>query len=109
MPEEIEVTGTTLAELYRLLDYEHGTTLGKESEEVNGYRAVASQHIENSRWMERYLLVFRRVSDGQLYAVEYQLGLTECQPNELPWEDYGMVECFPVSATTKTIVKTVYQ
>lgn len=109
MTENLEVPSETLAELFELLDYETETDLSEESEEVNGFRAVGGRHIDASRWMTRCILIFRRVSDGQLYGAAYQLGLTENQPNEYPWECGHTVECFPLWSYTKTITRIIYR
>lgn len=65
----------TAAALYELNDGEHH----------GEWLRLATQLIRTGRWMERYWLVV--TNGGGCFGIRYELGLTEEQENELPWEE----------------------
>jgi hypothetical protein len=122
--ESAEIPAGTLAELYGKLCGDDGRTLDQESDEVDGYRTVASSDDGESRWTHDYSLIVRRVADGQLFACDYLVGLTEYQECQYPWGpaiagrwdsearayvDLKPITCYPVVAETKTVVTTTYR
>lgn len=54
---------------------------------------ISDEHIDNNRWSENRLMIFRYKKDGRTYGVEYSRGLTELQC-EAPFEySPDEVEC----------------
>lgn len=68
------ISAEDAAELFETTD---GGTHGE-------WTRVANQRIGSSRWMEQHYLVVTN-GDG-FFGVLYELGLTESQENDLPWE-----------------------
>lgn len=78
-----------------------------KDERVMHLRKVDDIYERSSRWMECRYVVFLHPEDMRHYAFRYEIGLTEMQPNDFPWEsDYiDMVECVPVIPTVVTKVE----
>lgn len=99
------------ADLYELLDYEHGKVDDSRVDETNtvdSWVLYGSTPIRTSRWHERYWLVIADRGSGETYGIEYGIGLTECQENELPWE--GREEPLPLTRLRPhTVTTTVYR
>lgn len=49
-------------------------------------RVDGGAHHRTSRWHERYWLVLCDDA-GELWGVDYGIGLTECQEHDLPWKE----------------------
>lgn len=48
---------------------------------------VADFDGDKGRWVQHCLLVFMDIATGKYYAIDYQLGLTEYQDNDFPWDN----------------------
>lgn len=48
------------------------------------WRYVAQERQGSRRWMEDWILVIER-ADDTFWAIDYSVGLTENQDNEIPW------------------------
>jgi hypothetical protein len=94
---KIEIGSETAGQLYFLADGDN------ESEIVNGFQSITTEYLENSRWTGRYRLIIRRVADGALFAIDYGLGLTEYQDDDLPWEACGTVAARPVDEVQRMV------
>lgn len=75
------------------------------------WRFVATQWQDSGRWEERWMFVVEKDS-GPLYGIDYKLGLTENQPNTLPWQpgpwalrEPTTVDAFQVQATQMTVIR----
>jgi hypothetical protein len=79
-----------------------------DGDDILGFRHVAKQHLDNTRWQAHYLVVIKRVSDGTLWGASYGEGLTEYQDDD-GFENTadGMVEFRPVR--TEEVVTHVYR
>lgn len=53
-----------------------------ELAEELGLEYVDREEGEPRRWLRTILVVFKRVSDGKLFGIEYEEGLTEMQEDE---------------------------
>ncbi|MCX5066937.1 hypothetical protein OOJ91_13880 [Micromonospora lupini] len=58
----------------------------EDGETVGPWTRVTQIAHEARRWMQGYSLILRDEA-GALWALDYDLGLTEEQPHELPWEN----------------------
>lgn len=71
------------------------------------WTVAADEHIEDRRWYALYRLVIRRDSDGQHFAANYKVGLTEEQEDIKPFEG-DTVTFVPVVARTRMVEVTEY-
>lgn len=74
--------------------------------EEDGWVKVAEQGGDSRRWQKHMILVLRRVEDGKLFGVGYELGLTEYQDHTFPWNDSTTVELREIEA--RQVTRTVY-
>lgn len=51
---------------------------------------------DQSRWMMHHMLIVRKEDTGELFAADYEVGLTEYQDVQ-PWDGYSEVEFYPVT------------
>lgn len=76
------------ADLYELFD-DHGVIDTDppldEDHTAHGWTLLGSTSSRTSRWHERYWMVIRD-SNGDDWGIEYGVGLTENQEDDLPWE-----------------------
>lgn len=83
----------------------HGHELGHQIGDIDGFwEYVADQDEGDSRWHHNYLMVIRDPG-GDLWGLDYRIGLTEDQENEYPWE--GHEERLPLTRLYPHEVKTV--
>lgn len=80
------ITAAQAAELY-------ADGCGEDGDQAGGWTLVGDieahgHHNRQSRWHDRYWLVVRN-ADGETYGVEYGIGLTENQEDDLPWPSYS--------------------
>ena len=70
------------------IDPQHAADLydSDDGELVGPWTRIGEQHVRTSRWMEHYWLVLSD-ENGQHWGVPYELGLTESQDNDFPWEE----------------------
>lgn len=62
-----------------------------------------------TRWHERYWLVLRDRA-GDLWGLDYGVGLTEYQEDDLPWEGAADDKPLPlVRLTAREVTTTVYE
>lgn len=81
------ITPDEAAELYDELAWAHDTLVSAETPPTAGpWTLVGSSHKRESRWHNRYWLIVRD-QDGADWGVEYGIGLTEIQENDLPWDN----------------------
>lgn len=101
--EQPTITAADAAELYSDMEGRPGDTAGPWTLVINTEDAP---HSRTSRWHEKYWLV---VSDaeGQTYGVEYGIGLTENQEDNLPWEDCPRDAVLPLIRLYAHTVTTV--
>lgn len=52
-------------------------------EPYGGYAAVADEQIATRRWVSAHRVIIRRESDQTLWALDYEMGLTENQECDL--------------------------
>jgi hypothetical protein len=100
------ITADLAAELY-------GEGCGRPGETAGPWTLVIdvedAPHNRTSRWHERYWLVVRD-AQGDTYGIEYGVGLTENQEDDLPWDhvsddrELKLTRLFPHPVTT-----TVYR
>lgn len=124
MTETISVNPETIAELYEHICYDHGSPVTGTPEPIDGFRTIASAHIDRGSYHNRYWLVFERVEDGALFGCVYLIGLTEDHEDIFPWSpfhcgrwdshlhryvDLKPVECERLTARTETVVVTKYE
>lgn len=75
-----------VAELYEeFQDRDDTPEAAADSDLVAGWSVVGSALVRTSRWHERRWLVLCEVATGETWGVEYGIGLTEDQEDELPW------------------------
>jgi hypothetical protein len=48
-------------------------------ESHNGYTVVVSEDLDSGRWTSYHRLIIRRTADDTLWALPYEMGLTEYQ------------------------------
>lgn len=95
------------ADLYELLDYEHGKTNPSPPMDdtcvAHEWVLIGSTHIRTARWEERYWLVLRD-ADDVTWGIQYGIGLTECQDDYLPWKErtdpLQLTQLYPHEVTT---------
>lgn len=67
----------------------HGEGEGRPGDTAGPWTLVSdvedAPHSRTSRWHEKYWLVVRN-ADGDTYGLEYGVGLTENQEDDLPWD-----------------------
>lgn len=77
MTEPISVTIS--AETAEMLAFESDSTV------FNGWTKVASVEGDESRWSRNYTLVLKD-PDGLFWGIDYSVGATEEQENDMPWQ-----------------------
>ncbi len=77
------ITAGEAEELYADGEGEHGDVVGDWTL-VGG--SLDHKHRE-SRWHQRYWLIVRDAA-GELYGLDFGMGLTESQENDFPWPSY---------------------
>lgn len=67
-------------------------------EQANDYYFKVTEQVDGSgRWTEHRTVVFRQLFNlNDYWAFDYEVGLTEYQENEYPWEHSDKVECYRV-------------
>jgi hypothetical protein len=96
-------------DLYELLDGDNGTVDPNPPLDDNfvahNWVVLGSAPSRTSRWHERYWLVLR-ADDDTVWGIEYGIGLTENQEDDLPWEDgpdeLQLTRLYPHEVTTVT-------
>lgn len=77
-------------DLYELLDGDNGIIdddpVQDDTTTMHEWVVLGSAPSRTSRWHERYWLVLRNIDD-EVWGIEYGIGLTENQEDDLPWED----------------------
>jgi len=53
---------------------------------VSGWTRIGTQHVRRSRWYDQHYLVLAD-ADGDLWGFTYEIGLTEEQEMDWPWDD----------------------
>lgn len=101
------INASTAAELYA--DGE-----GNDGNEAGDWVLVGdvedAPHSRTSRWHEKYWLVVRN-AEGETFGLEYGIGLTEDQEEDLPWEfgdsdrELTLTRLYPHTVTT-TVYRT---
>lgn len=94
------------ADLYALFD-DHGVIERDFQDDTNTLHewiVLGSVPSRTSRWHERYWMVLENV-DGETYGLEYGVGLTEDQEDDLPW--YGATRPLPLTRLYPHTVTTV--
>lgn len=64
--------------------------------EVGKY--IDEEEGDSGRWMQRISTIFE--IDGQLYRIDWERGLTECQDNEYPYQPYKVKREEKIVTTT---------
>ena len=84
---------------------DHGSAYNEQNDQIT--EKISDEYVESSRWSEFRELIFKDVTTGKFYAVDYSRGLTENQ-HEYPF-DYSPeeVECFEVRQVS--VIKQVWQ
>lgn len=99
------ITAAQAVELYADGEGESGDTSGNWTLAVD---VEDAPHSRTSRWHEKYWLVVRN-ADGATYGIEYGVGLTENQEDDLPWargsddRELSLTRLYP-----HTVTKVVY-
>ena len=86
-----------------VLDKETARRIVQDNEE--GWKLLAHEIIDQSRWTTAHMAIVQRESDGKTFRTYYQVGSTEYQ-DESPFE-YTDVEFIEVAP--KETVVTVYE
>lgn len=73
----------------------------------DGYEHVTEIEGDRSRWRQGVTVVVRRTSDGKLFGVDFQRGLTENCDHSYPWDGDDEAEFEEMQEVQVT--KTVYQ
>lgn len=71
------------------IDPQHADELVYEADNgdtVGPWTRVAMEEGENRRWMQSRAIILTD-ADGAFWSLDYDHGLTEEQPDELPWRD----------------------
>jgi hypothetical protein len=94
--------------LYDLLDGDHGTvddnTPLDDHHVEHDWVVLGSSPSRTSRWHEKYWLVLRNAAD-EVYGIEYGVGLTENQEDDLPWD--GSLQYLELTPLHRREVMTV--
>lgn len=97
MTETMTIGAGTAADLYE----------GENGDTAYGWTRVADVRDSSGRWMEHRTLIVAD-ANGVSWGVRYDVGLTEEQEHELPWdggaESLELVRLYP-----HTVTKTVYR
>lgn len=73
---------------------EHAAELAESEDpgaKAGPWTRVDEHHYDTGRWHEKWWLVIRD-EDGQLWGIEYKVGLTENQETRDPWYEDGVTE-----------------
>lgn len=76
----------------------------EDGDTVLRWTRVTDIRGEARRWMERHTLVIKD-ADDRFWGLDYEVGLTEEQPNEYPWRGTGdeplaLTRLYPHTVTT---------
>jgi hypothetical protein len=94
------------ADVYALFD-DHGVIDENppldDNNVAHGWVLLGSVPSRQSRWHEKYWMLLRDADDA-LWGLEYGVGLTEDQEDDLPWRDHAgplpLVRLYPHTVTT---------
>ncbi|MFL1444030.1 hypothetical protein [Nocardiopsis protaetiae] len=73
------------------------------------YETVHDEQVDTRRWVSVHRLIIRRTSDGTLWALPYELGLTEAQDCDLFVDDPVTVALVRAEQVTTTRYVTATQ
>lgn len=89
MPETRTIDPAHAADLYALFD-DHDVIDPNPSMDdtttAHNWVVLGSVPSRTSRWHERYWMVLRDADDA-IWGIEYGVGLTEAQEDDLPWKE----------------------
>lgn len=101
------MTMTTREPITLPLDLARKLVLFGTGRTVDGWTVVDIEEGDSGRWTRHMRLIVRRDSDGQLFASDYQVGLTEYQETE-PWEYEGEAKFEPVERRPRMVEVVEY-